>query len=193
MVHWPIPGLERDSSAVECRTRNQVSPGSNPPLLLFRRLGIFVDSGGHVSDLVFARNCSIARMLPGEAKLVSEWTGLPRRAKSVKRSERSNGLDTALYKYYLYILPYLFDNVVSYVINKTKDGGIYLMIDTKTGTKPTSSKESLAQHGGRMQAYTMNCQNHCIFHRKKWYWVEHTTMYSSLMSMWKLCLHRNNN
>ena len=40
--------LERGSSAVECRTRNQgatrnqVSPGSNPPLLPFRRLGIFV-------------------------------------------------------------------------------------------------------------------------------------------------------
>ena len=31
-----------------------------------------IDSVGHVSDLVFARNCSIARMLPGEAELVSE-------------------------------------------------------------------------------------------------------------------------
>ena len=31
-----------------------------------------IDSGGHVSDLVFARNCSIARTLPGEAELVSE-------------------------------------------------------------------------------------------------------------------------
>ena len=27
-----------------------------------------------MSDLVFARNCSIARMLPGETKLVSERT-----------------------------------------------------------------------------------------------------------------------
>ena len=34
--------LERGSSEVECRTRNRVSPGSNPPLLPFRRLGIFV-------------------------------------------------------------------------------------------------------------------------------------------------------
>ncbi len=34
--------VERGSSAIECRTRNQVSPGSNPPLLPFRRLGIFV-------------------------------------------------------------------------------------------------------------------------------------------------------
>ena len=30
------------SSVVECRTRNRVSPGSNPPLLPLRRLGIFV-------------------------------------------------------------------------------------------------------------------------------------------------------
>ena len=37
-------------------------------------------------------------MLPGEAELVSELTRLPGRAKSVKRFERSNGLDTALYK-----------------------------------------------------------------------------------------------
>ena len=34
--------IERGSSVVECRTRNHVSPGSNPPLLSFRRLGIFV-------------------------------------------------------------------------------------------------------------------------------------------------------
>ena len=34
--------VERGSSVVECRTRNQVSPGSNPPLLPFGRLGIFL-------------------------------------------------------------------------------------------------------------------------------------------------------
>ena len=34
--------MERGSSVVECRTRNQVSPGSNPALLPFRILGIFV-------------------------------------------------------------------------------------------------------------------------------------------------------
>ena len=81
--------MERGSSVVECRTRNHVSPGSNPPLIPFRRLCIFVlftdvpvdsavneylaiDSGGNVSDLVLARNCCMARMLPGEAELVSE-------------------------------------------------------------------------------------------------------------------------
>ena len=34
--------VERGSSVVECRTRNRVSPGSNPTWLPFRRLGIFV-------------------------------------------------------------------------------------------------------------------------------------------------------
>ena len=82
---------------VECRTRNQVTPGSNPSLLPFRRLGISVvsidapvdscrcilneylaiDSGGNVIDLVIARTCCTARMLPREAELVSELTGLP--------------------------------------------------------------------------------------------------------------------
>ena len=83
--------MERGSSVVERRTHNQVSPGSNPPLLPFRRLGIYVlssdapltqlyyineyltiDSGAYVSDLVLARNCCLARMLPGEAELVLE-------------------------------------------------------------------------------------------------------------------------
>ena len=63
-----------------------MSPGSNLPLLLFGRLGIFIlsidapsrlscineylaiDSGGNVSDLVVARNCCMARMLPREAE-----------------------------------------------------------------------------------------------------------------------------
>ena len=34
--------MERGGSVVECRTRNQVSPGSNPTLLPFGRLGIFL-------------------------------------------------------------------------------------------------------------------------------------------------------
>ena len=38
----------------------------------------------------------MARILPREAELVLEWTGLPGE-ESVKRFERSNGLDTALY------------------------------------------------------------------------------------------------
>ena len=59
-----------------------------------------------MSDLVFARNC-IGRMLPGEVELVSEWTGLPGRTKSVKRFDRSNGPDIALYKNYLYLYIYI--------------------------------------------------------------------------------------
>ena len=43
-----IVNVERGSSVVEFRTRNRVSPGSNPPLLPFRRLDIFVLSGGRV-------------------------------------------------------------------------------------------------------------------------------------------------
>ena len=31
-----------------------------------------IDSGGNVSELVVARNCCMARMLPGQAELVSE-------------------------------------------------------------------------------------------------------------------------
>ena len=62
-------------------------------------------SGGHVSDLVVARNCCMVRTLPGEAELLSEWTGLSGRATRVKRFERSNGLDTALYKNYLCPFP----------------------------------------------------------------------------------------
>ena len=44
-------------------------------------------------DLVVARNCCMARMLPGEAELVSECTGLPGRTKSVQHFERSDELD----------------------------------------------------------------------------------------------------
>ena len=55
-----------------------------------------------MSDLVVARNCCLARMLPGEVELMSEWIGLSGRANSVQRFERSNGLDTALYKNYLF-------------------------------------------------------------------------------------------
>ena len=117
--------VERSSSVVECRTRNRESPGSNPPLLPFRRLGIFrslhrrpcslscineylaIDSGGNVSDLVLAHNCCLARLLPGEAEngVRMNSTGLSGKAKSVKRFERSNRLDTALYKNYLFFLP----------------------------------------------------------------------------------------
>ena len=62
------------------------------------RAYLAIDGGGNVSDLVLARNCCLARMLPGGADLVPELTGLPGKATSVKRFERSNGLDTALYK-----------------------------------------------------------------------------------------------
>ena len=60
-----------------------------------------------MSDLVLARNCCVVRMLPREAVLVSKSTVLPGRAKSVKRFERSNGLDTALYKNTVFFYSYI--------------------------------------------------------------------------------------
>ena len=51
-----------------------------------------------MSDLVLARNCSMARMLPGEAENGVGMNRSAREGKRVKRFERSYGLDTALYK-----------------------------------------------------------------------------------------------
>ena len=90
---------KRGSSAVECRTWKQVSQGSNfcyrfevwhfrslhwrPSWLSCINEYLAIDSGGHVSDLAVAHNCCMPSMLPGEAVSVSEWTGLPGKAKSV--------------------------------------------------------------------------------------------------------------
>ena len=60
-----------------------------------------------MSDLVVARNCCMARMLPGEAENGVGMNRSVREGKSGKRFERSNGLDTALYKNYLYLFFYL--------------------------------------------------------------------------------------
>ena len=47
-----------------------------------------IDSGGNVSEyIVFARNCSVGRMLLTDVELVSGWAG-------VKRFQRSNRVDT---------------------------------------------------------------------------------------------------
>ena len=55
--------------------------------------GILDDSGGELWRIVG---------LQEKPRTVSEWTGLSGKAKSVKRFERSNRLDTALYKNYLF-------------------------------------------------------------------------------------------
>ena len=72
---------------------NRESPSSNPLRCCFEALAFLfsprrlsslscineylaIDGGGNVSDLVVARNCSVARMLPREVELVAEWTGL---------------------------------------------------------------------------------------------------------------------
>ena len=61
-----------------------------------------------MSDLVVARNCCMARMFPREVGLVSESVGQNEQVcqgrKSVKCFERSNGLDTALYKKTTFLL-----------------------------------------------------------------------------------------
>ena len=67
-------------------------PGFESPFATVSKLGLFrslqdapvhsavkclneylaIDGGGNMSDLVFAGNCNVARMLPREAKLVPE-------------------------------------------------------------------------------------------------------------------------
>ena len=106
--------MQRGSSAVECRTHNRESVVRIP---FFYRFEVWafsfsprhpsslscineylaIGSGGNVSDLSSSNNCCGARMLPREAKLVPEWTGLPGGETCVKRFEWSNRLDTALY------------------------------------------------------------------------------------------------
>ena len=41
MKVYRVCSMERGSSAVECRTRNQESPGSNPPFATVSKIGHF--------------------------------------------------------------------------------------------------------------------------------------------------------
>ena len=45
---------------------------------------VYIDSGGNVSDLVLARNCCLARMLPGEAE---NGVGMNRSVREGKKCE----------------------------------------------------------------------------------------------------------
>ena len=58
-----------------------------------------IDRNGNVSDLALARNCFLEK--PSWCR--NEQVCHAGEAKSVKRFERSNGLDTALYKNYIYL------------------------------------------------------------------------------------------
>ena len=60
----------------------------------------------------------MARMLPGEAENGVGMNRSVREGKSVKPFERSNGLDTALYKNYLYL--YLTVLYSAFVIHATE-------------------------------------------------------------------------
>ena len=72
-------------SAVEGRTRNREGPVSNPICFAtISKLAIFDLSTTpqfiqlyKCEWLAFARNCSMARLLPREVELAPEWTGLP--------------------------------------------------------------------------------------------------------------------
>ena len=108
-IYYYYVNVEHGSSVDRGRMPDSQSsePGFESPFATVSKIGHFrslhwrpcwlscineylaIDSGGDVSDLVIARNCCMARMLPGEAELVSEWTGLSGRAKSVKRFESS--------------------------------------------------------------------------------------------------------
>ena len=59
--------MERGSSAIECRTRNRENPGSNPPLLPFRRFGIFVISTTHQFTQLWFRNEQVCQWVKCEA------------------------------------------------------------------------------------------------------------------------------
>ena len=105
-------------------------PGFESPLLPFWNLGIvvvstttqFIQLYKWVPDyrqwwkcewVVFVRNCCMARMIPREVELVVEWTSLPG-GWSVKRVERSNGLDTVIYiRTYHHLKKIVFTYVVS--------------------------------------------------------------------------------
>ena len=90
--------MDRGSSAVECQTRNQESLGSNPPSVPFQSLGIFVlSTTPQFTRLYFAW----LECFP--EKLRWCWNEQVCQGVTCKRFERFNGLDTALYKTYLYI------------------------------------------------------------------------------------------
>ena len=108
--------VELRRSEVECRTLNRHTPGSNPHLLPFRRLGIIcsfsprrpsslscingyldIDSGGNGSEYYWRSNCSMAELFPEKASWCRNGdAGLPGMCKVY--FQRVNGLDTALYK-----------------------------------------------------------------------------------------------
>ena len=78
--------VERGSSVLECRTRNRESPGSNPLCYRFE-VWAFSFTSRRLSRL----SCI------NEYLDIDSGAGLPGE-ESVKRFERSNGLDAALYK-----------------------------------------------------------------------------------------------
>ena len=60
----------------KCPIFETVAKGDSNPGSLDCESGVLPLSY-HAPRIVFARNCCVTRMLPREAELVSEWTGLP--------------------------------------------------------------------------------------------------------------------
>ena len=102
---------EHGNSAVECQALNRKGLGWNSLKLPFwvfsfspRRPSslscinecLAIDGGGNVSGWCSRSNCCVARMLPREVGLVSEWTGL------------SGGDDKALWAHYTTLKPNLY-------------------------------------------------------------------------------------
>ena len=72
-----------------------------------------VDIGGNVTEyIVLAHNCSVGRMLLTDVELVSGLT-------CVKRFQRSNGVDTVLYKTYIFMLR-LYDAIRSILLDRLR-------------------------------------------------------------------------
>ena len=124
-------------------------PVFQSPLLLFQSLGIFVLTPwpqltqlckwvpGYrlwkCKWLVVARNFCMARILPGEAELVSEWTGLSERAKSV--STLSDPTDWIMC--YIKIYLFTFYNLVAFISVLARDEEY----DLAPGTHPEERRQ----------------------------------------------------
>ena len=104
--------MKRGSSAVECRIRNQLSPGSNSHLLPFRRLDIFIFYiDVPVGVIAASLECFPEKLIRCRNEQVCQG------ATRVKRFQRSNELDTALYKKTTFTF---FFKVGKLVVEKTK-------------------------------------------------------------------------
>ena len=105
--------MKRRSSVVECWTRNRFkglafpfSPRRPSPLSCINEY-LAIDGGGHVSELSLSVIAAWLESIPEKSRWCRDDQVCQGR-KSVERCERSNGLDTALYKN----IPFLYNSHV---------------------------------------------------------------------------------